>query len=61
MTMDSQYTVRCRHCQAQIEPCEGRHGIWMHTLTRREECGRKVLHGDGSTSFYGTGSFARLA
>lgn len=30
---------RCAHCGQPIEHCDGRHGEWMHSLTRSEACG----------------------
>lgn len=32
------HPVFCEHCGEEIEGCEGAHGIWMHTDTRREYC-----------------------
>jgi len=31
-------SVRCGNCSQPIEGCDGRHGHWMHSLTRREHC-----------------------
>ena len=35
---NSSESVRCGNCSQPIEGCDGRHGDWMHSLTRREAC-----------------------
>lgn len=34
------HPILCGKCGLEIEHCQGVHGEWMHTKTRRESCTR---------------------